>query len=66
MRLQFEQGLQKLPDDGERKYFQLISDPAKFRAGALDPLIKLLSIGVLQIDHSKRLSADELWCCYNF
>lgn len=60
MILQFEQGLPKLPDDGERKYFQLCSDSAKSWAGAFDPPIKLLSVGMLQIDHSKRLSADKL------
>lgn len=63
MILEFEYGLSTLPDDGECKSFKLISDPPKSRVGALDPLINLLSIGMLQTDPSKRLSADESRCC---
>lgn len=58
MILEFEYGLPTLPDDEDRKSFQLNSDYAKSRVWALDPLINLLSIGILLLKSSKRLLAD--------
>lgn len=59
MILEYAYGLPKLPVNMREWYQHIIFDHANDRARRSDPLINLVIVGMLQIDPTKRLLADE-------